>query len=70
VLIDGCVNVLLCVLIRTFVLIGGGWVMEGILDGILFIVVFLVSVATAHVYLQCTEVCGCTGSLVKWSCVL
>jgi Fe2+ transport system protein B len=45
-------------------------VMEGVLYDVLFILVFLVSIATAHVYLQFMEVCGYTGSLAKWSCVL
>lgn len=40
------------------------------MDYLLFMIVFLVSITTVHVSLQFVEVCGCTSSLVKESCVI
>jgi hypothetical protein len=36
-------------------------------DVLLLVMGFLVLTAAPHFYLQYTEVCGCTSSLLKWS---
>jgi hypothetical protein len=40
-------------------------VIEGAVNHLLFMIVFLVSITTAYVSFQFMEVCGCTSSLVK-----
>jgi hypothetical protein len=47
-----------------------GWVIEGVVDGLLLVMVIMVFIEMAHVHLQYMQVCGCTSSLVKWSHVL
>jgi hypothetical protein len=47
-----------------------GWMIEGVLDGLLLVMVIMVFIEMANDYLQYMQVCGCTSSLVKWSHVL
>jgi hypothetical protein len=58
--VDRCVRVFLCAFNHEFLverLDRCGRVMEGAVDGLLSVMVFLVSIATTHVYLQYMEVC-------------